>query len=67
VVVDRIDPGVTCAPRLRELGIMEGMPLVVLRHSDPLVLLTEESRIAIDLHTADCIEVRIIVPAESFE
>ena len=41
VVVDHIDPGVTCAPRLRELGIMEGMPLVVLRQSDPLVLLTE--------------------------
>lgn len=64
VVVDRIDPEVTCATRLRELGIMEGMPLLVLRKSDPLVLMTEESRIAIDLRTADCIAVRVIVPAE---
>ena len=64
VVVACIDTQVSCAPRLRELGIMEGMPLLVLRKSDPLLVLTEESRIAIDQRTADCIEVRIIVPAE---
>ena len=64
VVVDRIAPEVSRATRLRELGIMEGMPLLVLRKSDPLLLLTEESRIAIDLRTAGCIAVRVIVPAE---
>jgi Fe2+ transport system protein FeoA len=57
VWVDRIPAELACAQRLRELGIVEGAELMILRHSDPLLVLAKESRIAIDLITARAIEV----------
>ena len=57
VTVTRIAPWVTCAARLRELGILEGSQVVVLRTSDPLLLLAKDTRIAVDLGTAAGVEV----------
>ena len=55
--IERIPGEMDCAQRLRELGIVEGAELLLLRHSDPLLVLAKESRIAIDLVTARQIEV----------
>jgi len=57
VVIERIEPDVACAPRLRELGLIEGSVVLVLRCTDPLLLLSQDSRIAIDLATAEQIQV----------
>lgn len=57
VIVVRIASDLPCATRLRELGILEGEAIVVLRPSDPLVILAQDSRIAIDVGTAAAIEV----------
>ncbi|GEM_PF-3153082 len=57
VIVVRIASDLPCATRLRELGILEGEAVVVLRPADPLVILAQDSRIAIDVGTADAIEV----------
>jgi len=57
VVIERIAPDLSCGPRLRELGIIEGAAVLVLRQSDPLLLLAQDSRIAIDLLTAEGIQV----------
>ena len=57
VIIVRISSDLPCATRLRELGILEGESVVVLRPSDPLVILAQDSRIAIDVGTADAIEV----------
>jgi Fe2+ transport system protein FeoA len=57
VRVDRLNPDLECAQRLRELGIVEGAEITVLRRSDPLLIVAKESRIAIDLATAERIEV----------
>ena len=46
-----------CGQRLRELGIVEGARLTVLRRSDPLVLMVKDVRIALDPATAGCIEI----------
>jgi Fe2+ transport system protein FeoA len=47
-----------CAQRLRELGIVEGAQITLLRRSDPFVVLALDSRIAIDVSAAQCIKVR---------
>jgi Fe2+ transport system protein FeoA len=57
VVIEQIEPDVSCAPRLRELGLIEGSVVLVLRCTDPLLLLSQDSRIAIDLATAEQIQV----------
>jgi Fe2+ transport system protein FeoA len=54
--IERIPP-MECAQRLRELGIVEGAEVLLLRRSDPLLVIAKESRIAIDLATAQQIEV----------
>lgn len=41
-------PKLGCAQRLRELGIIEGARIVLMRRYDPFVVLAMESRIAID-------------------
>jgi Fe2+ transport system protein FeoA len=58
VQIERLPTELGCAQRLRELGIVEGAEVLLLRRSDPLLLLAKESRIAIDLVTASQIEVR---------
>ena len=55
--IERIPAEMECAQRLRELGIVEGAEILLLRHSDPLLVIAKESRIAIDLITAREIEV----------
>ena len=55
--IEHIPPEMECAQRLRELGIVEGAEVLLLRHSDPLLVIAKESRIAIDLVTAKQIEV----------
>ncbi|MDQ3023997.1 MAG: ferrous iron transport protein A, partial [bacterium] len=57
VRIERIPPELSCAQRLRELGIVEGAEILLLRRSDPLLVIAKESRIAIDLATAKLIEV----------
>jgi Fe2+ transport system protein FeoA len=55
--IERMPAEMECAQRLRELGIVEGAEILLLRHSDPLLVIAKESRIAIDLVTAKQIEV----------
>ena len=55
--IERIPSEMECAQRLRELGIVEGAEILLLRRSDPLLVIAKESRIAIDLATAKLIEV----------
>jgi Fe2+ transport system protein FeoA len=57
VRVHRVDDELSCGQRLAELGIIEGAELTVLKQSDPVLLLSRETRIAIDRHTAARIEV----------
>ncbi|MBN2081079.1 ferrous iron transport protein A [bacterium] len=57
VYIKGIDPSVSCAPRLRELGLLDGARVVVLKLSDPLLILVDDTRIAMDWHTAAGIEV----------
>ena len=57
VRIEHIPVELDCAQRLRELGIMEGAEVVMLRRSDPLLVLAKDSRIAIDRATARLIEV----------
>jgi Fe2+ transport system protein FeoA len=52
-------PKLSCAQRLRELGIIEGAQIKLLRRSDPFVVLAMECRIAIDLTAARRIKVRL--------
>ena len=54
----RLSPDLTCARRLRELGIFEGASLRLLKRSDPILVLAQDCRIALDLETAGGIEVR---------
>ena len=58
VAILRIADELRNAPRLRELGLLEGARVVVLRASDPLLLLVQDGRIAVDRQTAAGIEVR---------
>ena len=58
VAILRIADELRSAPRLRELGLLEGARVVVLRASDPLLLLVQDGRIAVDRQTAAGIEVR---------
>lgn len=56
-LVSRIPRSLHCAQRLRELGIVEGEVVLLLKQSDPLLLLAKDSRIALDRATACQIEV----------
>lgn len=58
VEVLSIDSGLSCAARLRELCLLEGQLIRIVRRSDPLLLDVRGSLIAIDMETAACIEVR---------
>jgi Fe2+ transport system protein FeoA len=57
VRVHSVDSGLSCCGRLAELGIIEGAELLVLKQSEPMLVLTRDSRIAIDRQTAARIEV----------
>jgi Fe2+ transport system protein FeoA len=46
--------------RLRELGMIEGSQVVVLKRGDPLLLLVEGTRLAVDRSLAGSIEVRVV-------
>jgi len=55
--IQRFACSLGCQQRLRELGLLEGECVTLLRGSDPVLLWAEESRIAIDPKTAGAIEV----------
>jgi Fe2+ transport system protein FeoA len=55
--IHRVDDELQCRQRLAELGIVEGEQVMVLKQSDPLLLLARDTRIAIDRATASRIEV----------
>lgn len=57
VTVVSLDPSLSLGQRLRELGLIEGSQLVLLKQSDPLLILVKESRIALDPKTAKGIKV----------
>jgi len=57
VCVTNVDAQLSCSQRLAELGILAGAELTVLKQSEPLLVLTRDSRIAIDRQTAARIEV----------
>jgi Fe2+ transport system protein FeoA len=57
VRIHKVDDELQCRQRLAELGIVEGEEVMVLKHSDPLLLLARDTRIAIDRATAARIEV----------
>lgn len=57
ITVVSIDPKLAVGQRLRELGLIEGSQIILLRQSDPLLLLVKESRIALDPKTATGIKV----------
>lgn len=57
VRIKRIPPGLSCAQRLRELGLVEGAEVLLLRRSDPVLLALLDSRIAIERSVADALEV----------
>ena len=57
VLIKRVPSELSCAQRLRELGIIEGAQVTVIRCADPVLLLVKDSRIAIDRQTAALIEV----------
>ena len=67
VRIRRIDTCIPCASRLRELGIVEGAAVMVLKHSDPLLILAQDSRIAIDLRTAAGIEIEPVADGDPAE
>ncbi len=52
VTVVSVDPGLIMGQRLRELGLIEGSQVILLRQADPLLILVKESRIALDPKTA---------------
>jgi len=52
VTVCSFRPGLSCAQRLRELGLVEGSQVLLLKQEDPVLLLIKDSRIAIDPATA---------------
>jgi Fe2+ transport system protein FeoA len=54
-----IDQDLSCAQRLRELGILEGTHIMLMRRTDPILVLAKDSRIAIDVHAARRVEVQI--------
>lgn len=55
--IHKVDDNLQCRQRLAELGLVEGAEVMVLKHSDPLLLLSRDTRIAIDRATAARIEV----------
>lgn len=55
--IKRIPTGLSCAQRLRELGLVEGAEVLLLRRSDPVLLALLDSRIAIERSVADALEV----------
>jgi len=65
VLITEIDSQVSGALRLRELGVLEGVDLLVIKASEPLLLHVNDSRIALDRELAAAITVTRINIAES--
>lgn len=53
-----INEGSGCTLRLRELGALDGVKVYIIKQSDPMLILVDDTRIAIDCETASCINVR---------
>jgi Fe2+ transport system protein FeoA len=67
VLITEIDSQVSGTLRLRELGLLEGVDLKVIKASNPLLLHVNDSRIALDRELADAISVTVINAAGSVE
>lgn len=59
VTICSMSPRLSCAQRLRELGLVEGSSVLLLKQEDPVLLLVKDSRIAIDPSTAQEITVSL--------
>ncbi|MCB1218896.1 ferrous iron transport protein A [bacterium] len=57
VLITEIDSQVSGTLRLRELGVIEGVDLKVIKSSNPMLLHVNASRIALDRELADAIRV----------
>ena len=57
LIIASVESSLGCGQRLRELGLVEGAEVLLLKHSDPVLLLVKDSRIAIDPKTAGCVRV----------
>ena len=53
-----------CGARLRELGIVEGAVVELVKRADPVLLYAKDTRIGLDPRTADQIEVEYTCPDE---
>lgn len=67
VTICSINPGLCCAQRLRELGLIEGSHVLLMKQEDPVLLMVKDSRIAIDPATARQITVSQIPAGEAAE
>jgi len=65
VTICSINPGLGCAQRLRELGLVEGSHVLLMKQEDPVLLMVKDSRIAIDPATARQITVSCIPLGEA--
>ncbi|MCB1220056.1 ferrous iron transport protein A [bacterium] len=63
VLITEIDSHVSGTLRLRELGVLEGVDLKVIKSSNPMLLHVNESRIALDRELAAAISVNYMVSA----
>ena len=61
VMITEIDSDRSGALRLRELGVLEGVELKVIKAGNPILLYVNDSRIAMDLELAQVIQVESLV------
>lgn len=57
VLITEIDSQISGTLRLRELGVLEGVDLKVIKASNPLLLHVNDSRIALDRELASAITI----------
>lgn len=65
VLITEIDSQVSGTLRLRELGILEGVDMKIIKASNPLLLHVNDSRIALDWELANAISVTRITTVKS--
>lgn len=63
-MITEIDSQVSGTLRLRELGVIEGVDLKVIKSSNPMLLHVNDSRIALDRELADAINVTVMINRE---
>ena len=66
-MITEIDSQVSGTLRLRELGVIEGVDLKVIKASNPMLLHVNDSRIALDRELADAITVSVMLISDEGE